>query len=127
MRLLLDTQLILWVTIAPERLSTTAREIVEDRTNELSFSAISIWEVAIKRSLGRSEFQVDPAALREALLDDGYRELCFTSLHGIDVQALPPIHRDPFDRALLAQAAKEGLALLTSDRQLGRYSGTRKV
>ncbi len=127
MKLLLDTQLILWLTIAPERLSAAARDIIEDRANELSFSAISIWEVAIKRALGRPEFQVDPVELRDVLLGDGYRELPFTSLQAIGVQALPAIHRDPFDRALLAQAGKEGLALLTSDRLLARYPGTSMV
>ena len=124
MKFLLDTQLILWLTITPERLSAAARDIIEDRSNELSFSAISIWEVAIKRSLDRADFQVDPRELRSVLIEEAYRELPFTSLHAIGTEALPPVHRDPFDRALLAQAAQEGLTLLTSDRELGRYAGT---
>ena len=127
MNLLLDTQIILWLTVAPERLSTVARQVIGDSANDLSFSTISIWQVAIKRGLRRSDFRVDPAELRGALLHDGHRELLFTSDHALAVQALPPLHRDPFDRALLAQAAKEGLALLTSDRALGRYPGAMQV
>lgn len=127
MRLLLDTQLLLWLTIEPERLSTKAREIIEERANDLAFSAISIWEVAIKKALGRADFRIDPAALREALLADFHRELTFTSLHALALEKLPPLHRDPFDRALLAQASDEGLALLTSDRLLSRYPGTLHV
>ena len=124
MKLLLDTQMLLWLTIEPERLSADAREIIEDRTNDLAFSAISIWEVAIKRALGRPDFQVDPAELRDALLSDGYGELAFTSLDALGLEKLPPLHRDPFDRALLAQAANQGLALLTADRELSRYPST---
>ena len=124
MRFLLDTQLILWLTIAPERLSPAACDIIQDRDHELFFSAVSIWEVAIKRALGRANFNVDPRELRAVLIDDACCELPFTSLHAIGIETLPSIHRDPFDRALLAQAGKEGLTLLTSDRELGRYPGT---
>jgi PIN domain nuclease of toxin-antitoxin system len=126
-RLLLDTQLMLWATIEPKRLSPGAREIIEDRSNELTFSAVSIWEIAIKYALGRADFTADPAAVRAALLEDAYRELAFTSDHAIEIKALPPLHRDPFDRALLAQAARERIALLTSDTQLGRYPGAMRV
>jgi PIN domain nuclease of toxin-antitoxin system len=115
------------MTIAPERLSEQARQIIEDRANELTFSAISIWEVAIKRGLGRADFQVDAADLRDVLLGDGFRQLDFTAVHGLAVQTLPPIHRDPFDRALLAQARAEELALMTADAQLGRYPGVLQV
>lgn len=127
MRYLLDTQLIVWATTSPKRLSANARQIIEEWANELSFSAITIWEVAIKQALGRNDFQIDPAALREVLLEDGYSELAFTSAHAIEVKALPNLHRDPFDRALLAQAMRERLTLLTSDRQLGRYPGAMQV
>ncbi len=91
--------------------------------HDLLFSAASLWEVTIKRGLGRDDFRVDPRLLRRGLLDNGYGELAITSEHAIAVDLLPPIHKDPFDRMLLAQAMVEGIALLTSDPLLARYPG----
>lgn len=128
MKLLLDTQLVLWAAGQPERLSPRAKRLLSDRDNELLFSAASLWEITIKTSLGRDDFRVEPRVLRRALLDNGYVELPVTSEHAVSVDALPPLHKDPFDRLLLAQAIVEGITLLTADAQLARYRGpVRKV
>lgn len=128
MKLLLDTQLLLWAAGEPERLSPRARQQINDARNELLFSAASLWEVAIKSGLGREDFRVEPRVLRRALLDNGYVELPVTSEHAVNVDALPPLHKDPFDRLLLSQAMVEGITLLTADAQLARYRGpVRKV
>ncbi|HZK79336.1 MAG TPA: type II toxin-antitoxin system VapC family toxin [Gemmatimonadaceae bacterium] len=128
MKLLLDTQLLLWAAGQPERLSPAARKQLNNPKNELLFSAASLWEVAIKNSLGREDFRVEPRLLRRGLLDNGYIELPITSQHAVNIDGLPPIHRDPFDRMLLSQALTEGITLLTTDAQLARYRGpVRKV
>jgi PIN domain nuclease of toxin-antitoxin system len=123
MKLLLDTHLLLWAAGMPERLSAAARELLNDPRNELLFSAASLWEIAIKNSLGRGDFRVAPRLLRRGLLDHGYVELPITSQHAVSIDSLPPIHTDPFDRLLLAQALSEGILLLTGDAQLARYPG----
>ena len=128
MKILLDTQLLLWAAGHPERLSARAKRLINDSTNELMFSAASLWEITIKTSLGRDDFRVEPRVLRRALLDNGYVELPVTSEHAVNVDTLPPLHKDPFDRMLLAQALVEGITLLTADSQLARYRGpVRKV
>jgi PIN domain nuclease of toxin-antitoxin system len=123
MKLLLDTHLLLWAAGHPNRLSVTARKLINTPANELLFSAASIWEVAIKRGLGRSDFQVDPLLLRRGLLDNGYNELPILSDHVVAIDSLPPIHKDPFDRLLVAQATVEGVTLLTADSEVGKYPG----
>jgi PIN domain nuclease of toxin-antitoxin system len=120
-RFLLDTHLLLWAAGSLERLSAQARHLIDDPNNELLFSAASLWEVAIKGSLGRADFQIDPRLLRRGLLDNGYRELAITGEHAVAVEALPPIHKDPFDRMLVAQSVVEGLTLLTADPLVARY------
>ncbi len=128
MKLLLDTQLLLWAAGQPERLSATARKQINNPKNELLFSAASLWEIAIKNSLGRQDFRVAPRLLRRGLLDNGYVELPVTSQHAENIDGLAPLHKDPFDRLLLAQALTEGVTLLTSDAQLAKYRGpVRKV
>ncbi len=128
MKLLLDTQLLLWAAGQPERLSAAARRQLNNAKNELIFSAASIWEITIKNSLGRDDFRVEPRLLRRGLLDNGYVELPITSEHAVNVDALPALHKDPFDRLLIAQALVEGITLLTADAQLARYRGpVRKV
>jgi PIN domain nuclease of toxin-antitoxin system len=127
-KLLLDTQLLLWAAGQPERLSKAAHKLLNDPRNELIFSAASLWEVAIKSSLGREDFRVEPRLLRRGLLDNGYAELPVTSQHAVNIDSLPPLHKDPFDRLLLSQALSEGITLLTSDSTLTRYPGpVRKV
>ena len=128
MKILLDTHLLLWAAGEPDRLSSAARKLLEDAGNELVFSAASLWEVAIKSGLGREDFRVDAGLLRRGLLDNGYGELPIASEHAVFTTALPPIHRDPFDRILVAQAMFEGMVLLTSDPIVARYAGpVRKV
>mgnify|MGYP001258128841 FL=1 len=128
MKLLLDTQVLLWAAGVPTRLSAAARKLLDDTRHELLFSAASLWEIAIKNGLGRADFRADPGALRRGLFDNGYRELPVTGEHAVAVGALPPLHKDPFDRMLLAQALCEGVTLLTSDVELARYGGpVRKV
>jgi len=87
------------------------------------FNSASLWEVAIKRGLGREDFRADPRLLRRGLLDNGYRELPITSEHAVAVDGLPPLHKGPFDRILVAQATVEGVALLTADPLVGQYPG----
>jgi PIN domain nuclease of toxin-antitoxin system len=121
MKVLLDTHLLLWAAGSPQRLPKAALSILKARDNTLLFSAASVWEVVIKTGLGRSDFQVDAQQLRRGLLLHGYEELPITGEHAIAVRALPSLHKDPFDRILLAQAQTEGLTLLTVDRELAAY------
>ncbi len=128
MKLLLDTHLLLWAAGLPERLSAQARRLIEAADSELFFSAASLWEIAIKRGLGREDFQVDVRLLRRGLLDNGYSELPIGSEHAVAVDSLPAIHKDPFDRILVAQAMLEGITLITSDTLVAQYPGpVRKV
>lgn len=123
MRLLLDTQLLLWAAYTPERLSPAARALIEDFGNDLVFSPASLWEVVIKRALGRPDFRVDPRLLRRGLVENGYLELPITGDHALAVDLLPPSHKDPFDRLLVAQALAEGLSFVTADARLSAYPG----
>ena len=123
MKALLDTHILLWNAGRPDRLSDEARKIIDAPETELFFSAVSLWEVAIKTGLGRSDFSVDARLLRRGLLDHGFREIPVTGDHAVAIDGLPPIHKDPFDRILIAQAKVEGITLLTSDVTIARYGG----
>ena len=123
MKLLLDTHLLLWAAGEPSRLPAAARRLINDPHNEPIFSVASLWEIAIKRSLGRKDFEVDARLLRRGLLDNGYSELPIMSHHVVAIDSLPPIHKDPYDRLLVAQATTEGITLLTVDPIVGRYPG----
>lgn len=123
MKLLLDTHVLLWSAGAPEKLTTTARKLLVDPENDLVFSAASLWEISIKRGLGRSDFTVDPRLLRRGLIDNGYRELSISSEHAVALEDLPPLHKDPFDRILVAQSIVEGMLLLTADPIVAQYPG----
>jgi PIN domain nuclease of toxin-antitoxin system len=123
MKLLLDTHILLWVTEDSPRLSRTARTLISEPENELYFSVASLWELAIKHAQGKPEFRVDARILRRALLDNGYRELAVFGEHALALASLPPIHKDPFDRILIAQAITEGITLLTVDAKIARYPG----
>jgi PIN domain nuclease of toxin-antitoxin system len=123
MKLLLDTHLLLWAAGDPSRLSDAASALISAPENELFFSAASLWEIAIKHGLGRADFKVDARVLRRGLLDNGYSELPIGSEHAVAIDSLPPIHKDPFDRILVAQATAEGITLLTVDALVAQYPG----
>ncbi len=123
MRLLLDTHLVLWSISQSERLSTLARDLMGSPENRLVFSVVCIWEIAIKRGARRRDFEAEPASIRRELLEHGYEELPVRGEHAIAVADLPPIHGDPFDRMLVAQAIVEGVTLLTADPVVARYPG----
>lgn len=121
MNLLLDTHILLWAAGEPEKLSPKTRILLTANGNRLFFSSASIWEIAIKRNLGRGDFQADPRRLWRLLLLNGYQELAISSEHAVAVDALLNLHKDPFDRILLAQAKVERLQLLTVDQALIQY------
>ncbi len=123
MKLLLDTHLLLWAAQGIDRLPADARMLMSEPENDLLFSVASLWEIVIKCGLGREDFKVDPRLLRRSLLDNGYHELPIHSEHVVAIAALPPIHKDPFDRLLIAQAIAEGITLLTTDTQVAKYPG----
>lgn len=123
MKLLLDTHLLLWAAGELDKLSARAKALLEDQDNVLLFSAASLWEITIKAGLGRADFQIDPHLLRRGLIENGYQELPITSQHALMVGQLPDVHRDPFDRILVAQATVEGLLLLTHDPLVQAYPG----
>jgi PIN domain nuclease of toxin-antitoxin system len=123
MILLLDTHLLLSAAGHPERLSEEARSMITEPRNALWFSAVSLWEITIKKGLGRQDFRIDPHLLRRGLLDNGYTELAITSQHAMATAHLPHLHKDPFDRMLVAQAESEGVLLLTADEVVARYPG----
>ena len=123
MNLLLDTHLLLWSASHDDLMSCAADTLIKDPANTLWFSAASIWEVAIKRSLNRPDFRTDASVLRAGLLANGYRELAIEGRHCLPLAALPALHMDPFDRLLLAQAMSEGMLLVTADRKLAAYDG----
>lgn len=123
MRYLLDTHILLWAAGQPERLPAEALAVLQDLQNQPLFSAASLWEVTIKAGLARADFRVDPRLLRRNLLDNLYEELPITGAHAIATDGLPPLHKDPFDRILVAQALVEGVTLLTVDPMVAQYPG----
>jgi PIN domain nuclease of toxin-antitoxin system len=123
MRYLLDTHILLWSAGYPEKLSTATNDLLVDPVHELYFSTVSIWETAIKHGRGYQDFQVDPAELRQGLFNANFRELPVFGEHAVAVAGLPIIHKDPFDRLLIAQAKVEGIILLTADAHIARYGG----
>ena len=122
MRLLLDTHLLLWALAEPDRLDATTKAVLEDASNEVLFSAASVWEIAIKAGLGRSDFAFDPRQISRAALDTGFVELPVRSEAAALVSKLQPHHRDPFDRLLIAQAMNEPVRFYTADPLLPPYS-----
>ncbi len=127
MRLLLDTHLLLWAAAKSRRLPKPVRPLLEDAANEVFFSAASLWEIVIKSSLRREELGVDVAVLRPALAEMGFEELPVSGAHAERLATLPPLHKDPFDRMLVAQSLAERLLLLTNDGVLGGYGESVKV
>lgn len=121
MKLLIDTHLLLWAAQGAKYLPSAAYQLMRVQANELYFSVASLWEIVIKRSLDRDDFQVDVRVFRRGLLDNGYHELSILSEHAVAIETLPPIHKDPFDRLLVAQAISEGMTLLTADARVADY------
>jgi PIN domain nuclease of toxin-antitoxin system len=122
MRVLLDTHVLLWALAEPRRLDAETRATIESGDTEMLFSAASIWEIAIKSSLGRAGFAFDPEEIARAALETGFIELAVRWNAAALVGQLPPLHRDPFDRVLVAQAIVEPATLYTADPQLLPYS-----
>lgn len=121
MNLLLDTHVLIWSATRSKKLSAGARRLISEEGNSLYYSVASLWEVAIKYALRRPDFPVEAGVLRAGLTANGYQELPVEGRHVLAFRDLPVIHRDPFDRLLVAQAIAEGLMLVTADRQLSAY------
>jgi PIN domain nuclease of toxin-antitoxin system len=121
--LLLDTHILLRAATGAD-LSVGLRNLINDPGNRLVFSAASIWEVAIKSGLGKPDFHIPPGVFRRGLLEAGYEELEVSGVHAAALQGLPSLHRDPFDRILVAQALVEYLTLVTADRTILTYPGS---
>lgn len=122
MRYLLDTHTFLWFTDEPRRLSARVRDLIEDPDNEIVFSCVSAWEIAIKSQLGRLQLPGDvPELIPRRLLDYGFASLPIDLRHALEVGRLPLLHRDPFDRLLICQSQIEDLPLLTGDAAIARY------
>jgi PIN domain nuclease of toxin-antitoxin system len=123
MKYLLDTHLVLWVLIDDPHISPQARTLLNNPRNQFLFSVSSLWEIAIKRGLQRGDFLFDPREIRRLLVENAYEELPILGQHAVAVDSLPPIHKDPFDRILIAQAIVEGITLLTADSVMAQYPG----
>jgi PIN domain nuclease of toxin-antitoxin system len=121
--LMLDTQLAIWTGSDKTRMSASARALIGDPANQLFFSSVTIWEIAIKQALRRSGFFADADFAREQMLAAGFQEVPLTGIHAVKIRELPPLHGDPFNRILIAQAMCEGLTLLTTDSLLAQYPG----
>ena len=119
MKLLLDTNILLLA--AADLLPKEAEDYVKNESNDLYYSSASMWEVVIKHGLNRPDFNADPHLLNAALPENGYIELPITSEHTLITGTLPMIHKDPFDRILVAQSISEGISLLTTDEQISKY------
>lgn len=119
MRFLLDSHTLHWTVLEPGNLKLATAEALTDPSNVVFYSAVNLWELAIKRARGR--FRFDDMEMLDAIRDQGYGELPVTTRHGLEAASLPLHHADPFDRVLIAQARLEGLTLVTSDRQFWSY------
>jgi PIN domain nuclease of toxin-antitoxin system len=126
-KFLLDTHLLIWAVTADKKLSASAAALIDDMGNTLVFSVLSLWEIALKRGLDRKDFLYEARFVRQSLLKNGYEELPILSQHVLAVDTLPPIHKDPFDRLLIAQAITEGIVLLTSNATVAQYPGPMRL
>lgn len=121
MRLLLDTHILLWWLNADRRLTRAVRDVLRNEENDIAVSAVSIWEIAIKRALGRID--VDFEEMLSAIGADGFAELPVRFAHSRTLESLPRRHDDPFDRMLIAQSISEGRRLVTHDKDVLAYAG----
>ena len=119
MRILLDTHIYLWAVIDDEKLTHKARQIIT-QADEVFISSASIWEISIKQALGKIDADINELA--SAIKEIGFTELPINSHHAVTLNNLPNIHRDPFDRILIAQAMYEPMHFLTADETLKAYS-----
>lgn len=126
-RFLVDTQLLLWNVYGSRKLPARVARLFRDGRHQFFYSAASLWEIAIKAARGREDFVADTAAIRDTLEANGFHELPVAAQHAVALASLPPIHSDPFDRMLVAQAIVEPMALITSDARLSAYPGTIEV
>lgn len=124
MNLLLDTHVALWAITDSDRLSRTARELITADRAVVWVSVVSLWEIAIKHSLGRGDMPVSAKAAAGYFRASGFRVLAIQAEHTMGIEDLPDIHGDPFDRLLVAQALAEPMRLLTHDALVARYSDT---
>jgi len=126
-RLLVDTQILLWNVSGSRRLPARVARLFREGRHQFFYSAASLWEIAIKAALGRDDFVADAATILETLGENGFHELGVTARHAVAVSRLPPIHGDPFDRMLVAQAITEGMPLVSTDERLAAYPGTIEI
>jgi PIN domain nuclease of toxin-antitoxin system len=126
-RFLVDTQLLHWNVYGSRKLPAKVARLFQDGRHQFFYSAASLWEIAIKAARGREDFTADTAAIRDGLDANGFHELPIAAQHAVALSRLPPIHADPFDRMLIAQAIVEPMALITSDGRLAAYPGTIEV
>lgn len=127
MNFLLDTHILIWAAISPHKISPELASLLSDPSNHLYFSSASIWEISIKESLGKRDFHVSSNKLHDGLVENGYNEIKVSALHAMGVIKLPFIHRDPFDRILVATAIWENMPLLTNDSTLSPYHSLVRV
>ena len=123
MNLLMDTHLLIWSASMPEILSSASSKLMEQSEHQLYFSALSLWEITIKRGLGRSYSNIDSSLLYSGLIENGYTELVIKSSYSLALDQIPPIYKDHFDRMLAARVVFEGMLLLTSDSVVAQYPG----
>ena len=127
MNFLLDTHILIWAAISPQKISPELASLLSDQSNHLYFSSASIWEISIKESLGKKDFKVSSKKLYDGLIENGYKEIKVSALHAMEVIHLPFIHRDPFYRILVATAIWENMPLLTNDSKLSPYHSLVRV
>lgn len=120
---LVDTHVLIWIAVDSPRLSVAARNLLTDPDNQVFFSAISIFEIAVKERLSKQGFEVEASAIRRMMIENDFVELVVTGMHAAHVATLPLIHRDPFDRLLVAQSMFEGFTLMTADERIAKYAG----
>ena len=127
MNFLLDTHILIWAAISHLKISPELASLLSDTNNHLYFSSASIWEISIKESLEKSDFKVSSKKLYDGLIENGYKEIKVSALHAMEVIKLPFIHRDPFDRILVATAIWENMSMLTNDSKLSPYHSLVRV
>ena len=127
MNFLLDTHILIWVAISPHKISLELASLLSDPSNHLYFSSASIWEIPIKESLGKRDFEISSKKLHGGLIENGYKEIKVSALHAMEAIKLPFIYRDPFDRILVATAIWENMPLLTNDSTLSPYHSLFRV